>query len=102
MDILPEPLSFEWDQGNLPKNLRKHDVTYQEAEEMFSNHPLVLTRDPRHSRPGDRRYAAIGKTKAGRRLFTAFTIRTNKIRVISIRDVTQTEGDVYEQFEKNS
>jgi uncharacterized DUF497 family protein len=39
MDILPKPLSFEWDQGNIPKNLHKHDVTYQEAEEIFASNP---------------------------------------------------------------
>jgi uncharacterized DUF497 family protein len=51
MDILPEPISFDWDNGNLPKNLHKHDVSYQEAEEMFSNDPLVITSDIQHSLP---------------------------------------------------
>ncbi len=102
MDILPEPLSFQWDKGNIPKNLHKHDVSYQEAEEMFVNEPFVLTRDPTHSRPGERRYGAFGKTKAGRKLFAAFVVKGTKIRVISVRDMTQTEEDVYEDFEKNS
>ena len=102
MDILPEPLSFEWDKGNMPKNLYKHGVTYQEAEEMFSKDPLVLTRDQAHSRPGERRFGAFGKTKARRRLFAIFIIKGNKIRVISVRDMTRTEEDVYEDFERNS
>ena len=102
MDVFPDPLSFEWDKGNLSKNLRKHDVAYQEAEEVFSNDPFIVTRDPRHSRPGERRYAALGKTKAGRRLFAAFIVRANKVRVISVRDMTQSEEDVYAQYEKNS
>lgn len=102
MDILPEPIAFEWDKGNIPKNLHKHDVTPQEAEEMFSNSPLVLTYDPVHSGSDEARFWAFGITKAERRLFAAFTIRGNKVRVISIRDMTKLEEDVYEDFEENS
>lgn len=102
MDILPEPLAFQWDKGNLSKNLHKHNVTYQEAEEMFSSDPLVLTRDKTHSRPGERRFGALGKTKIGRRLFAASIIKGTIIRVISVRDMTQTEEDAYEDFEENS
>jgi uncharacterized DUF497 family protein len=102
MDILPEPLSFEWDKGNLPKNLKKHDVTYQEAEELFSSDPVVTTRDSHHSRPKEHRYWALGKTRSGRTLFSAFTVRGNKVRVISVRDMTEAEQDAYEEFEKDS
>lgn len=102
MEILPEPIAFEWDKGNLFKNLHKHDVTYQEAEEMFSSDPLIVTGDKEHSLPRERRYWALGKTKSSRKLFAAFTIRNNKIRVISVRDMTEVEEDVYEEFEKNS
>jgi uncharacterized DUF497 family protein len=102
MDILPEPLSFEWDNGNLPKNLHKHDVTYQEAEEVFSNRPLVATRDIEHSTPKRQRYWAFGRTRSNRKLFAAFTLRNDKIRIISIRDMTKTEEDAYEEFEKDS
>jgi uncharacterized DUF497 family protein len=102
MGILPEPLSFQWDTGNVPKNLHKHNVAYQEAEEIFTNKPLVLTRDKTYSRPGERRYGALGKTKSARKLFAVFIIKGTKVRVISIRDMTQTEEGVYEGFERNS
>jgi len=102
MDILPEPTAFDWDRGNIDKNLKKHDVTPQEAEEVFSNEPLVLASDIKHSTSKGRRFFALGKTKTGRRLFVAFMIRGNKIRVISIRDMTKAEGDAYENYEENS
>jgi uncharacterized protein len=102
MDILPEPISFEWDNGNLPKNLQKHDVTYQEAEEIFSNDPLIVTSDTEHSLPYERRYWALGRTRSNRRLFAAFTIRDNKVSVISVRSMTEIEEEVYEEFEKDS
>ena len=102
MDILPEPKSFEWDKGNLPKNLHKHDVTYQEAEEIFSNNPLVITSDIQHSLPHEHRYWALGRTRSDRKLFATFTIRNDKVRIISIRDMTETEEDIYEEFEEDS
>ncbi|HTE58349.1 MAG TPA: BrnT family toxin [Verrucomicrobiae bacterium] len=101
MDILPEPLSFQWDKGNIPKNLQKHNVTYQEAEEIFVNDPFILARDKDHSK-SERRYWVLGQTKSNRKLFAAFTIRGTKIRVISVRDMTQAEEDVYEDYETNS
>ncbi len=102
IDILPDSHSFEWDEGNIPKNLHKHDVTYKEAEEMFGNQPLVTIRDPSHSRPRDTRFGAYGKTDEGRKLFAAFIVRGNKVRVILVRDMTQAEGDAYEEFEKDT
>lgn len=102
MDILPEPIAFQWDAGNIDKNLRKHDVTVQEAEEVFSNEPLIVSSDKEHSTSRERRWFALGKTRSNRRLFTVFTIRNNNIRIISIRDMTEAEEDVYENYEENS
>jgi uncharacterized protein len=102
MDILPSPLSFQWDKGNVPKNLHKHDVTYQEAEEIFSNNPLVITKDKLHSNSLGRRYWALGQTKSRRRLLAVFVIKGTKIRVISVRDMTQMEEDIYEDYETDS
>lgn len=102
MDILPEPLSFQWDKGNVPKNLHKHDVTSQEAEEIFSNNPLVVRNDAAHSKPGNLRYYALGRTKSDRKLFAVFTVVKAQLRVISIRDMTQAEEDAYEDFEEDS
>jgi len=38
-----------------------------------------------------------GQTLAGRRLFIAFTIGEDKIRVISARDMNKKERNIYEQ-----
>lgn len=97
MQILPDFEGFGWDKGNLEKNLKKHSVTSQEAEEMFANLPLITRRDDHHSFPGEERLQALGKTKAGRKLFVAFTSREHKIRVISIRDMTPQEEQAYER-----
>lgn len=100
MDILPEPINFDWDSSNI-SHLLKHDVSPQEVEEVFSKQPRITSRDINHSLR-DRRHFMLGKTRSRRRLFIVFTIRQNKVRVISARDMTQAEKDAYEELEKNS
>lgn len=89
---------FDWDEGNLDKNLVKHDVAFWEAEEIFFNRPLVIRLDAARSETEERFYA-LGRTDAGRKLFLAFTIRSNLIRVISTRDMTRREAATYRHHE---
>jgi uncharacterized DUF497 family protein len=102
MRILPEPVAFQWDYGNIDKNFKKHEVTIQEAEELFASEPFVTVEDRRHSTGAEKRFQGLGQTKTSRKLFVAFTIRDKKIRVISIRDMKRKERLAYEQFEKDS
>lgn len=102
MRILPSPIAFQWDTGNFDKNLHKHNVTIQEAEEVFLNEPFVTADDTRHSTGNEQRFYGLGRTKTHRYLFVAFTIRDKKIRVISIRDMKKKERVIYERYEKNS
>jgi uncharacterized protein len=102
MRILPDPIAFQWDQGNVDKNLKKHNVTTQEAEEMFACEPFVTVEDIKHSTASEKRFQGLGQTKTSRKLFVAFTIRDKKIRVISIRDMKKKEEQTYEQLEANS
>jgi uncharacterized DUF497 family protein len=49
------------------------------------------------------RYYVLGRTNDERHLFIVFTIRKNKIRVISARDMSRKERRIYrEQIEKTS
>ena len=102
MRILPAPIAFHWDQGNLHKNLKKHKVTVQEAEEMFAGEPLTVAEDHRHSTVQEKRFQALGKTKSNRQLFAAFAIRDKKIRIISVRDMSRKEKDAYERLKENT
>jgi len=96
MRILPEPIIFQWDKGNIRKNLEKHNVTTQEAEEIFVLEPFLISEDTRHSTATEQRFNGLGQTRRKRKLFVAFTIRDNQIRVISIRDMKQIERSHYE------
>jgi len=84
---------FDWDAGNFLKNWEKHGVSAPECEQVFFNHPLVA-RDEKHSAQ-EERYYALGHTDAGRLLFVVFTIRNNLIRVISARNMSKKERELY-------
>jgi uncharacterized DUF497 family protein len=88
---------FDWDEDNREKNWDKHGVLTSECEEVFFNIPLLLQSDLSHSQK-EPRYYVLGHTIAGRRLFIAFTIRGDKIRVISARDMSKKERSIYEQI----
>lgn len=94
-DILRGIKGFEWNEGNSGKNEKKHGVTDRESEEIFFNKPLVIAQS---SKGGpETRYAALGKTYASRRLTVVFTIRANRIRVISARPMSRRERKLYEK-----
>ena len=84
---------FEWDFGNLD-HIYKHFVTDKECEDTFSNKPLIITKDETHSKI-EKRYRAYGKTFENRLLNIVFTIRKNKLRVISARDQNKKERNEY-------
>jgi len=92
-------VGFDWGEHNSYKNWEKHLVTMSECEEIFFNQPLVITDDVMHS-GSERRFYLLERTDRERKLFIAFTVRENLIRVISARDMTNTEKRKYKRYEK--
>ena len=93
---------FQWDHGNSEKNWILHQVTNGESEEVFFNEPLLVRADKQHSSASEARHYVLGQTNVGRHLFLVFTIRKNRIRIISARDMNQNEKRIYENLEKDS
>lgn len=93
MVVIKKPIKFEWDKGNIGKN-NKHDVEEKEAEEVFFDKKKVIYKDKFHSNKEDR-FILIGKTKNGRLLYTVFTKREDKVRIISSRDINKKEVKYY-------
>jgi uncharacterized protein len=87
---------FDWDEGNWSKNQDKHGVTPPECEEIFFNAPLVVGDDEGHSTE-ENRYFALGRTDSDRLLFIVYTVRRDRIRVISARDMSRKERAVYNE-----
>ena len=95
-DPLKGCTGFDWDEGNVEKNWGRHRVPFWEAEEVFFNEPLVVSPDRRHSTI-EVRHLVLGQTDSGRRLFISLTIRGSLIRIISARDMSRKEEQIYEQ-----
>ena len=96
---LPKCKGFQWDEGNLDKNWLKHQVSRLEIEQVFFNRPLLVVVDDQHSQK-EPRYFALGRTDLERRLFIAFTVRRDLIRITSARDMSRKERKVYTDAEK--
>ena len=96
MRVVKKVFEFEWDKGNIDKNLKKHEVENGEAEEAFFDKKRFIFKDKLHSL-GEERFRIIGKTKKKRLLFIVFTKRGKKIRIISARDINKKEVCLYEE-----
>lgn len=97
MTLLPEPLNFDWDVANQEKNWISHSVTMKEIEDVFFDQYSQVYPDPAHSHTETRK-VIVGSTNGGRELFIVFTIRNEKVRVISARDLNKRkERDLYEK-----
>ena len=94
MNLFKKITGFEWDNGNKNKNLTKHHVTDTECEEIFFDQNKKILKDIIHSQ-NEARYILLGKTKKERLLFLIFTIRKDKIRVISARNLNNKEKHLY-------
>jgi uncharacterized DUF497 family protein len=90
---IPEPINFEWDSYNQTKIRLKHGITLEEAEQTFFNQHTVSF-DELHSLV-EQRHQLLGISDLGRILFIVFTIRGNKIRIISARSASKKERANY-------
>ena len=85
--------TFIWDRGTETKNVERHGVGKIECEQVFFDTPVFFS-DIKHSKI-EERYISQGETVGGRRLLIIFTIRNEKIRVISARDQNKKERIKY-------
>ena len=87
---------FDWDQGNVAKIKQRFNL--EEVEEFFSQEILVIE-DKIHS-SDEQRFIATGFGPKNKPLFVCFTLRSEKIRVISARFMKINEARKYEEFKK--
>jgi uncharacterized DUF497 family protein len=87
-------MDFQFDPAKATGNLRKHGVSFADAESVFMD-PLALHRiDP--DAEGEERFVAIGAGSTGHLLVVVYTLRGEAIRLISARRATPVEIRAYE------
>ena len=85
-------LEYEWDDAKSLSNLEKHDIDFTVAHELDLD-TATIDFSMRH---GEVRFSATDFI--GNKLYTLiFTVRDNKIRVISLRRASRSEKRRYEQ-----
>jgi uncharacterized DUF497 family protein len=74
--------SFEWDPAKNRENVRKHGVTFYEAQAAFLDIKRVIAEDLKHSQK-EKRYYCFGANEEGTGILTVrFTYRSGRIRII--------------------
>lgn len=86
-------MRFQFDPTKAASNLKKHGVSFADAEGVFAD-PLAAHRaDP--DSEGEQRFVALGLGSAGHVLVVIYTLRGNEIRPISARRATRREVKAY-------
>jgi uncharacterized protein len=89
-------MQFEWDNLKETTNLKKHGISFAEAQTVFENPLAFIFEDEAHS-IDEHREIIIGHSQNNRILLISFTERPNAIRIISARLATRKEREDYEQ-----
>ncbi|MCW5718917.1 MAG: BrnT family toxin [Bauldia sp.] len=87
-------MEYEWDPGKAGLNLRKHGIPFSAMSD-FNWDTAVVVADQRREY-GEARYLAIGFISLDL-CSLAFTIRSGKVRVISLRIAGRKERTLYER-----
>jgi len=90
-----ENSEFEWDEEKARSNLKKHDVSFDEAATIFNDPRIATISDPDHSQD-EERYVSIGKSAIMSLLSVIHTYRKERTRLISARKATKAEKKIYE------
>ncbi len=89
-------MRFDWDKLKAASNLAKHKVSFEEAATVFGD-PLSDTfDDPDHS-ADEQRFLIIGHSVKGKMLLVSHIDDGKIVRIISAREPTHTEREMYEQ-----
>ena len=86
-------IRFVWDEQKNRENIKKHGVSFEEAQTIFFQFPLEVFYDPDHSVTEDR-YIAVGFSKKGRSLLVVHceNAKGTEIRLISAREISKHEA----------
>jgi hypothetical protein len=90
-------IKFEWDSDKAGANLKKHGVSFEEAQTVFKD-PLAFIFDDEAHSVNERREIIIGHSENNRLLIVCFTEETEGVvRIFSSRPATRRERRDYEE-----
>ena len=87
-------MRFKHDPKKAAANLKKHGVSFADAEGVLEDPLAVTVEDP--DAKGERRFVTVGLGSAGELLVLVWTVRDDECRPISARRPTRKERRNYE------
>ena len=73
---------FEWDEAKNLENIKKHNVSFVEAQYAFLDKKRIIAKDTSHSQTEERYFCfGLNRSKSGV-LTVRFTYRNDRIRII--------------------
>ena len=88
-------MDFEWDDVKEQANRKKHGVDFRTAAKVFLDHYMIEFDDL--DARGELRFSAIGIVE-GRMLFVTYTMRRDRVRIISARGAEPHEKRKYHEI----
>jgi uncharacterized DUF497 family protein len=90
-------MKFDWDNRKAEANLKAHDVSFAEAQEVFFDPNAVEFYDADHSTRTEKRYNLVGLS-ARRLLLVVYTeLEGPTVRIISARKAADKQRKLYEE-----
>ncbi|KAA3604705.1 MAG: BrnT family toxin [Calditrichaeota bacterium] len=86
-------MEFEWDENKNASNLQKHGIAFEDAAKIFLKRRIENSSD----RANEKRFITIGEIN-NRVIAVIYTLRENKIRIISARKARKNEEKEYRKI----
>lgn len=89
-------LAFTWDDQKNQLNIKKHKISFEEAQTVFFDENAIEFEDPDHSAK-ENRFILLGLSYKIRTLVVCHCFRNTEkeIRIISARKATKNEQKIY-------
>ncbi|MGD8664162.1 MAG: BrnT family toxin [Desulfobacterales bacterium] len=93
-------ISFVWDETKAESNLKKHKISFKEAQTVFSDPNARMIFDPEHSDEDEDRFILLGISSGLRLLVVCHCYMEGDmvIRIISARKANKNEQKQYGSF----
>jgi len=92
-------IKFDWDEKKAATNLKKHAVSFEEAQSVFDDDLARLIPDPDHSED-EERFILLGLSYSLKVLVVVHCYKDedNIIRLISARKASKPEAKLYKEY----
>lgn len=86
-------VDIEFDPSKAASNVRKHGVSFADAEQALRDPLSVTIEDP--DAESEQRFVTLGMDSLGRVLVVVYTLRGERVRLISARKASRGESEQY-------